>query len=548
MNLLRKLCAVMASDSGLLSSGVLSMKGAALRRWWLLTLWIPGALTVVAMIWLISDRLTQMQTVRGMSELALDVHARAQQIDEQVDRVLTTMSALSASNKSCTASVFQALAKAVRADRYVYEAALLMPDGSVCSSYGYPLARSVLPHRGAITYYPRREREYWFPGLLTDDVNQDYIVIAQDKAFVWVNKDLFFDGLPSFSSRAYRLIDGRDAHVVMARDDDPIAIGRPPPVGQLVAHKDAWYLALATPWPNVLGVISEPATEVNQTRWLIFLAVLFGSGISSFGLVQVGRYVYRHQLSLAAQLSRAMRHNRLNLHYQPIVDLRTGDWRGAEALLRWSVKGRTLSPAMVVAEAQRCGLTNELTRWICRRVAEEYAAFFQYCDSLYITINLSAEDLADSQFADFVSALFREYHVPAAVIVFELTESVVLDKDAAASQMRRLKELGHRIAVDDFGTGYSNLAYLEHLPIDILKIDRSFLTLDRCHASKAMWRQVLRIAQTMQYSVVAEGVEFTEQAHLLSQAGVTLAQGWLYSPALPARQLALQRAAGSSAL
>ncbi|MFJ3372801.1 EAL domain-containing protein [Pseudomonas sp. NPDC086251] len=521
------------------------MKGAALGRWWPLTLWIPGALTVVAVTWLVSDRLTQVQTVRGMGELVLDVHARAQQIDEQVNRVLAAMSALSVSDKGCTVSVFKALATAVRADRYVYEAALQMPDGTVCSSYGYPLATAVLPRKGAISYYPRGNRGYWFPNSLTGEVNRDYIVIAQDQAFVWVNKELFFDGLPSPSSRAYRLIDGRDAHVVMAQVDAPLAIERSPPIGRLATTDHYWYLTLATPWPNLLGVVSEPVTEINQARWMIFFAVLLASGLTGFGLVQFGRYVYRHQLSLAAQLTRAMRHNRLTLHYQPIVDLRTGDWRGAEALLRWSVKGQALSPAMVVAEAQRCGLTCALTRWICRRVAEEYSAFFQYCDGLYITINLSAEDLADSHFSDFVSALFSEYHVPAAVIVFELTESVVLDKEVAATQMQRLKAMGYRIAVDDFGTGYSNLAYLEQLPIDILKIDRSFLTLDRCHASNAMWRQVLRIAQAMHYSVVAEGVEFTEQAHLLSQAGVTLAQGWLYSPALPARQLAHQRAAGS---
>jgi sensor c-di-GMP phosphodiesterase-like protein len=107
----------------------------------------------------------------------------------------------------------------------------------------------------------------------------------------------------------------------------------------------------------------------------------------------------------------------------------------------------------------------------------------------------------------------------------------------AAFQLARLKDLGHRIAIDDFGTGYSSLAYLEHLPIDILKIDRSFLTLDRCYAPDAMWRQVVGIAHARQYTVVAEGVEYAEQAELLQREGVTLIQGWLYSKALPPAQL-----------
>lgn len=521
------------------------MNGIDLGRWGRFALWVPGALALIAASWLISDRLTQIHTVRGMTELARDTRHRAEQIEEQVDRVLMTMHALPLPAQGCTAALYQQLAQAVRADRYVYEAAVQVADGTVCSSYGYPLAAAVLPQRGSPTYYPRGARDYWFPGDDTSDANQDYIVIAKDQAFVWVNKDIFFDGLPSLSSRVYRLIDTRDGHVVMTQDEAPLAIDPHAALEQLVMHEHDWYLTLATAWPQLHGVISQPVSEIRQVRGFMLLLALLGNGLAGWGLYRAARYVHRQHLSLAAQLARAMRHNRLSVHYQPIVNLHTGAWCGAEALLRWRIKGKTLSPALVVAEAQRCGLTCELTRWICRRVAEEYVLFFQQCEGLYITINLSAEDLADPQFSDFISALFAQYQVPATAIVFELTESVVVEKDAAALQMQRLKDLGYRIAVDDFGTGYSNLAYLDVLPIDILKIDRSFLALDRCHASNAMWRQVLRIAQSMQYSVVAEGVEFPEQAHLLSQAGVTLAQGWLYAAALPARQLAQQRAAGS---
>jgi len=197
-----------------------------------------------------------------------------------------------------------------------------------------------------------------------------------------------------------------------------------------------------------------------------------------------------------------------------------------------------MSPAIFIAQAERYGLMHELTRWVCRQAAQDFASWFRDCEGLYITINLSPLDLSNDDFAEYLFVLFSEHGVPPNRIVFELTESSLADTQLAGYRMDQLRQNGHRMAIDDFGTGYSSLAYLEHLPFDILKIDRSFLTLERCHAPDAIWRHVVDLAHAMKLNVVAEGIELPEQAELLLNAGVSLGQGWLYSRDLSAQALA----------
>ncbi|MCP1489740.1 sensor c-di-GMP phosphodiesterase-like protein [Pseudomonas fluorescens] len=502
-------------------------------------------LALVAAAWAISDRLTFNQTFASLNTFLLQSRLRIDQIDTQVDSALQSLNAFSAHQQQCSTPVFKELGQIVRGSEYVYDAALQMPDGKVCSSYGYELPKELVPHSATDMHYLTPDRDYWFPDAGAP--NQIFIVIASQQAYVWVNKDIFFDALQTPSSIALQFVDADDLHSVLVKDTLPFALKPSVKVGQLTASEGYWYLAFTTQWPHLLGVVSLSASQVERTWWVNFLLVLLSGAVVSLGIFYTGTTVYQRHFSFASKIARAIRHNQMSLSYQPIVDLRTGQWRGAEALLRWNVKGQIISPALVIAEVERCGLICDLTRWVCQRVAEDYAAFFQYGAGQYFTINLSARDLADPQFVDFVSALFMQYNVPAAFIVFELTESVLVDKEQAASQLQRLHDLGHRIALDDFGTGYSSLSYLEYLPIDILKMDRSFITSHRYRAPDAMWRQVLGIATTLQLTVVAEGVEFAEQAELLSRAGVALAQGWLYSEALSAQQF-VQLSVGGSVL
>jgi sensor c-di-GMP phosphodiesterase-like protein len=503
---------------------------------------VPCVIALFAAAWMISDRLTSHQTFASLNTFLQQSRLRIGQVDVQVHSALQALNTFSSPQQECSLSVYRQLAQIVRDSQYVYDAALQMPNGTACSSYGYELPKAHMPQSGTDVHYPAPDRDYWFPNAGAP--HPIFIVIASKQAYVWVNKGIFFEALQTPSSMALQFIDANNLHAVLA-NDTPFTVKPSVAVGQLTVSDGYWYVAFTTPWPNLLGVISLSASQVARVWWENFLLALLGCGLLFLGVFYAGVTVYRRRFSFASTIARAIRHNQLSLYYQPIVDLRTGQWCGGEALLRWSAKGQIISPALIVAEVERCGLVCDLTRWVCRRVAQDYVTFFQHGAGQYFTINLSAKDLADAHFVDFVSDLFTEYNVPAAFIVFELTESVLVDKEQAVSQLQRLQDLGHRIALDDFGTGYSSLSYLEHLPVDILKMDRSFLTPHRYREPDAMWRQVLSIAKTLGLTVVAEGVEFAEQAELLSRAGIPLAQGWLYSEALSAQQFVQLSCVGS---
>jgi sensor c-di-GMP phosphodiesterase-like protein len=267
--------------------------------------------------------------------------------------------------------------------------------------------------------------------------------------------------------------------------------------------------------------------------WTVFSSVFGFLVFLCISLILFQCWVLEEHFSMAAKLRKAIKSGELNMNYQPIVNMRTGEWTGMEALIRWSTSGNIISPAVFIPLAERMGSIGELTRWIVKRVAEDYASYFWYIKGLYITINLSAQDVEDDTFVDFVHELFSRYSIPARRIVFEVSEGVLMNRSKGAIQLQRFREQGYRVAIDDFGTGYSSLAYIEDLPIDILKIDRAFLGAEKINSPDAIWRHVVTMANSLKLTVVAEGVETPEQVEALIDRDVELAQGWLFAKALP---------------
>lgn len=262
-----------------------------------------------------------------------------------------------------------------------------------------------------------------------------------------------------------------------------------------------------------------------------------------FPVLQMGIYsnvsamYYRYLSSTVSDFFKALSHNELAVHYQPIIDLPSGQWLGAEALLRWPQKGVEFNPEVLVTALERAGLMGDLTRWICRQVVEEYCETIWACDDFYITINLSAADVMDQTFPDFIRQLLAEHQLSASRFAFEVTERVALDSQRAAVQLKRLRAQGHLIVLDDFGTGYSSLAYLDQLPVDIIKIDKSFTLKTQSRSSDIILSHLLHMAKKLDIDVVVEGVETTLQAQRVCELGAHKAQGWLYSKALPADAL-----------
>jgi EAL domain-containing protein (putative c-di-GMP-specific phosphodiesterase class I) len=248
------------------------------------------------------------------------------------------------------------------------------------------------------------------------------------------------------------------------------------------------------------------------------------------------------QLSLATDLRLALDRDELELHYQPIVRLDTGHPVGVEALLRWEHPTRgPLSPETFIPLAEEAGLMPRLGAWSLRRACQEGAQCTDRSDGAWhLAVNLSARQLVNENFPRLVQDVLDESGFPAGRLVLEVTESAVLsDSEQVIETLAALRALGVRVAIDDFGTGYSSFTYLKQFPVDVLKIDRSFvsrLTIDE--DDRAIVASLVSLAAAVGIEAVAEGVETVEQADALRALGCPLAQGFLWSAAVSSGDLA----------
>jgi diguanylate cyclase (GGDEF)-like protein/PAS domain S-box-containing protein len=257
------------------------------------------------------------------------------------------------------------------------------------------------------------------------------------------------------------------------------------------------------------------------------------------------------RLTLVGDLREALEGDGLLLHFQPTLDLQTGAFAGAEALVRWQHPERgLLPPDEFIPVAEQNGLIRHLSHWVLDRALQQYREWRQAGLDLPVAVNLSMRDLHDRHLPDAVANLLTRWNVAPACLTLEITESTLMADPAQAMEVvARLSAMGIQMAIDDFGTGYSSLAYLKRLPVDKLKIDKSFvrhLATDAHDA--AIVQSTVGLAHALGLSLVAEGVEDQASWDLLAQMGCDVAQGYFISRPIPADKLTvwLQTLPGSA--
>jgi diguanylate cyclase (GGDEF)-like protein/PAS domain S-box-containing protein len=255
------------------------------------------------------------------------------------------------------------------------------------------------------------------------------------------------------------------------------------------------------------------------------------------------------RVELENELRLALGKNELEIHYQPQVVLANGRIVGVEALMRWNHRGRGwIPPGQFIPIAEDSDLIHPLGEFAlaegCRRIRAWNDAGFA---SLRLAVNVSAQQFRSAGFVEAVGRALRAAELEPACLELELTESVLVEnREEAADILKRLKALGVQIAVDDFGTGYSSLSYLSRLPIDCLKIDRSFVS--RVHEKghdAAITQAVISLAHSLAVRVIAEGIETAEQLEFLRTHRCDQGQGYLFSPAVDPEAMAKLLAAGT---
>ena len=246
--------------------------------------------------------------------------------------------------------------------------------------------------------------------------------------------------------------------------------------------------------------------------------------------------------SLEGGLRRALERKEFLLHYQPKVNLDTGEITGVEALIRWQQPDRGLvPPAQFVPIAEDCGLIIQIGRWVLREACRQARAWQDAgLPPVPIAVNVSAVEFRDKGFVECVREILAETGLEARYLGLELTEGVLMDDaESTAAVLQELKTMGVHLAVDDFGTGYSSLSYLRQFPIDVLKIDQSFIhQISADPDDSSIVSAIINMGKSLKHLVVAEGIETPEQRAYLQTQQCAEGQGYLFSRPLAAAQFA----------
>lgn len=242
------------------------------------------------------------------------------------------------------------------------------------------------------------------------------------------------------------------------------------------------------------------------------------------------------RLALETNLRQAVEQEQFFLHYQPKLDMRTGAISGVEALIRWqSPSLGMVSPAQFIPLAEETGLIVPIGKWVLRAACAQSVAWQRAgIPPVHMAVNLSARQFNDENLLSDIAAVLQETGLKPELLELEITEGMVMhDADRAAQTLTALKQMGVRLAMDDFGTGYSSLAQIKRFPLDILKVDRSFIRDIPADAEdKAITQAIIAMAKTLELTVVAEGVETREQAEFLRSLSCDELQGYYFSKPL----------------
>ncbi|WP_043310135.1 bifunctional diguanylate cyclase/phosphodiesterase [Pseudomonas sp. ML96] len=283
-----------------------------------------------------------------------------------------------------------------------------------------------------------------------------------------------------------------------------------------------------------IGIASYPAHGDNPDDLLRRAAIAMQDAAQQSGRLEVyqqGRDdAHQRQISLIRDLRHAAEQGELLLYYQPKLDIANRRVHEAEALLRWSHPHYGMvSPGEFIPLAERTGSIQILTTWVIGEAVRQLHEWNEQGLRMHISLNISAEDLIDLQLAERVGRLLKDQNVAAEQLVFEITESAMMqDQQRALEVLQRLREQGIQLSVDDFGTGYSSLAQLKRMPVQELKIDQSFIRELDAHSEDAVIvRSTIEMSHSLGLRVVAEGIEHAPMLELLAGWGCDTAQGYL---------------------
>jgi len=437
----------------------------------------------------------------------------------------------------CTPQHQQQMLNIIRGRLYVADLIYASDDQFLCSTAVRPDKPWVMPAANyrrkpdvAIYYYRNTP---FYPGYnMTYMQRGQYVVVVNPLSYGEVITDDASLAFGVYDTKTNEFFSGSEnanlaSFKSLLRDND-----------YAFERRDRFYtIALSPHRPVAIIVSSSNARYYQNFRHQATLTLPLGLICSVLILLVWSRTQQRFNAPQRL-LMRALTRRQLCLHYQPIIDIRTNQCVGAEALLRWpGFDGPVMSPAEFIPLAEKEGFIEQVTDYVVECVFTDLGFFLQNNPQLSISINLSASDFHSPRLISLISEKARQYRVRAQQIKIEVTERGFIDVPKTTPVIQAFRQAGYEVAIDDFGTGYSNLHNLYALNVDILKIDKSFVdTLTTNSTSHLIVEHIIEMAQSLRLRAIAEGVETDEQVAWLLKRGVQYCQGWYFARAMPPQE------------
>jgi sensor c-di-GMP phosphodiesterase-like protein len=368
-----------------------------------------------------------------------------------------------------------------------------------------------------------------------------FIIVEKDGDIAIVHRDLAIDVSDDRHDVSLASVSYSTGRLVLTRGTFKNEWLRPLPKGGYVSFFDGEYVVAIrrSKQFDLISLAAVPAkyVDIRSKKLSLMLAPI---GIAAGILLAIAFYfLAKQQISLPSILRVALKRNEFSLEYQPVVNLQTGRYVGAEALIRWRrADGKLVSPDLFIPIAEASSLILRITGRVLELIERDVPALLQDYPDFHIAINLSAADLQSAHTISHLQALMGRTWIRPKNLIVEATERGFINTTIAHDISRDLRSMGINVAIDDFGTGYSSLSYLTTFNVDYLKIDKSFVdTIGTEAATSTVVLHIIEMAKSLDIKMIAEGVETEMQANFLRERGVQYAQGWLFAKAMPIDEL-----------